>query len=123
MSLICLPLSFRTARDKDCGNLEADFDDKYLATSNSQSNDLAARELWRHGIGNLQRVDRRRRTLPSLEAEWLSCGFSLVAHSRLCDTEADRDCFSYTQADSGAWFLAASTEGDLASQHMIQPNG
>ncbi|GAA5840379.1 hypothetical protein JCM3766R1_000270 [Sporobolomyces carnicolor] len=26
-------------------------------------------------------------------------------------------------ADSGAWFLAASTEGDLASQHMIQPNG
>lgn len=26
-------------------------------------------------------------------------------------------------ADSGAWFLAASTEGDLASQHEIQPNG
>ncbi|GAA5962922.1 hypothetical protein JCM3765_005921 [Sporobolomyces pararoseus] len=26
-------------------------------------------------------------------------------------------------ADSGAWFLAASSEGDLASQHMILPNG
>ncbi|GAA5942175.1 uncharacterized protein JCM15063_002030 [Sporobolomyces koalae] len=28
-----------------------------------------------------------------------------------------------SEADSGAWFLAASLEGDLASQHEIQPNG